>query len=346
MLNPIQNQGLRLALGAFRTSPESSLQAEASVMPLELRRQKLSLQYAVKVSSHPKNPVYKNIFQIPETIKKIATKNENIIKPFGLRIQDNLKEIEFTENDTINYYIPETPYWQILVPDINLKLSENTKSKTDPENYYQQYYEILKKDYIEYERIFTDGSKDDKSTSSASISFNPKIPEKSEKIPSNATIFTAEANAIDIAINNISKSENKNFLIITDSLSCLMALKSPNEKNPIILKLKQKIHIALSKNINISLLWIPSHVGIEGNEMADELAKEALSNNINKIKIPYTDFKHNITKIIQSKWQKNWNKETSNKLHYIQPKLTVKTKSELNRNSYVKYTRIKLRHTL
>ena len=70
MLNPIQNQGLRLALGAFRTSPESSLQAEASVMPLELRRQKLSLQYAVKVSSHPKNPVYKNIFQIPETIKK------------------------------------------------------------------------------------------------------------------------------------------------------------------------------------------------------------------------------------------------------------------------------------
>ena len=135
------------------------------------------------------------------------------------------------------------------------------------------------------------------------------------------------------------------FLIITDSLSCLMALKSPNEKNPIILKLKQKIHIALSKNINISLLWIPSHVGIEGNEMADELAKEALSNNINKIKIPYTDFKHNITKIIQSKWQKNWNKETSNKLHYIQPKLTVKTKSELNRNSNVKFTRIKIGHT-
>ena len=75
-----------------------------------------------------------------------------------------------------------------------------------------------------------------------------KSKKKSEKIPSNATIFTAEANAIDIAINNISKSENKNFLIITDSLSCLMALKSPNEKNPIILKLKQKIHIALSKN--------------------------------------------------------------------------------------------------
>ena len=63
MLNPIQNQGLRLALGAFRTSPESSLQAEASVMPLELRRQKLSIQYAVKVSSDPKIQYTKTYFK-------------------------------------------------------------------------------------------------------------------------------------------------------------------------------------------------------------------------------------------------------------------------------------------
>ena len=38
MLNPIQNQGLRLALGAYRTSPETSLHAEANELPLELSR--------------------------------------------------------------------------------------------------------------------------------------------------------------------------------------------------------------------------------------------------------------------------------------------------------------------
>ena len=44
MLNTIHHQGLRLALGAFRTSPVESLYFEAGELPLEHRRIKLSLQ--------------------------------------------------------------------------------------------------------------------------------------------------------------------------------------------------------------------------------------------------------------------------------------------------------------
>ena len=54
MLDPVQNQGLRLALGAYRTSPIPSLQAEAYEPPLHLRRKQPSLQYALKLSSNPK----------------------------------------------------------------------------------------------------------------------------------------------------------------------------------------------------------------------------------------------------------------------------------------------------
>ena len=43
MLNAIHHQGLRLALGAFRTSPVESLYVEAGELPLEERRIKLSL---------------------------------------------------------------------------------------------------------------------------------------------------------------------------------------------------------------------------------------------------------------------------------------------------------------
>ena len=70
MLNPIQNQGLRLALGAYRTSPIESLHVEANELPLDLRRKKLSLQYAIKISSTPENPVHNCIFDIPEDIIK------------------------------------------------------------------------------------------------------------------------------------------------------------------------------------------------------------------------------------------------------------------------------------
>ena len=49
-LDSIRNSGLRLALGAFCTSPVSSLYTEANEAPLEERRLKLSMHYFVKKS--------------------------------------------------------------------------------------------------------------------------------------------------------------------------------------------------------------------------------------------------------------------------------------------------------
>ena len=346
ILDPIQNQGIRLALGAYRTSPEKSLHVEANEPPLELRRQRLSLQYAIKLSSLPDNPAHDCVFQIPDHINETVSRNENIIKPFGLRVQKNLKEINFSENDTLNHFTPETPFWQILNPEINLELSKLVKDKTDPQIYKNLFYDIVINQYNSYDRIYTDGSKDDVSVSSASVPFNSKISVQNQRIPSNASIFTAEANAIDIALNSIKKSENKCFLIITDSLSCLMALKSPETKNPIALKLKLKMHKFLSKNIKISFLLVPSHIGIDGNDLADELAKIGLSNKkIENMQIPYTDFKPTISKHFQGKWQDSWNEQTSNKLHTIQPKLRTRTSLGLSRRDGVKYTRLKLGHT-
>ena len=87
-----------------------------------------------------------------------------------------------------------------------------------------------------------------------------------------------------------------------------MALKSSKEKNPIIFKLKQKIHTILGKGIQISFLWVPSHVCIAENELADELAKASLSEkNINDMKFPYSDYKHVISEHFDDKWHMQHN---------------------------------------
>ena len=62
LLDPNQNQGLRLSLEAFRTSPAHSLCVEANELPLRLRREKLALQFATKIAANPNNPVYDTIF--------------------------------------------------------------------------------------------------------------------------------------------------------------------------------------------------------------------------------------------------------------------------------------------
>ena len=57
-LDTIHHQGLRLALGAFRTSPVESLYAESNEPSLYTRREKLSLQYTTKLAANPKNPAH------------------------------------------------------------------------------------------------------------------------------------------------------------------------------------------------------------------------------------------------------------------------------------------------
>ena len=58
----MHHQGLRLALGAFRTSPVESLYAESSEPSLYTRREKLSLQYTTKLAANPKNPAHNCVF--------------------------------------------------------------------------------------------------------------------------------------------------------------------------------------------------------------------------------------------------------------------------------------------
>ena len=58
MLAPIHNHEIRLALGAFRTSPDASIYVEADKASLYYRREKLSLQYAIRLVADPSNPAH------------------------------------------------------------------------------------------------------------------------------------------------------------------------------------------------------------------------------------------------------------------------------------------------
>ena len=62
MLDHIHNQGLRLALGALRTSPVPSLYVEADEPSLYSQRDKSFLQYSIGLSAYQSNPVQQVTF--------------------------------------------------------------------------------------------------------------------------------------------------------------------------------------------------------------------------------------------------------------------------------------------
>ena len=57
MLDNVHHQELRLAVGIFPTSPVSSLYVEAG-SSFWLHREKLSLQYAIRLAANPSSPVF------------------------------------------------------------------------------------------------------------------------------------------------------------------------------------------------------------------------------------------------------------------------------------------------
>ena len=128
MLDPIQNQALRICLGAFRTSPVESLQVEANEPPLLLRRQKLAAQFALQLYTNKSNPTFKHTFNT-QFIQKFINK-PNAIQPFGLRVNNLIQNINIDLEQIINNCTISIPPWLMYEPSVILDLHNNPKSNT------------------------------------------------------------------------------------------------------------------------------------------------------------------------------------------------------------------------
>ena len=340
MLDPLHHQGLRLALGAFRTSPVASLYVEADEASLTSRREKLSLQYAIRLAENPSNPAHEVTF--PPKYTDLYESKPNFIKSFGVRILPLLESANINPKNIDINFTPNIPAWCMNKTKILFDLHSSKKSETSPIIMKSSFNE-LKSNYTSCTPIYTDGSKDDMRVGCAVISDNYS---ENMRIPDGSSIFTAEAKAIDLALDFIADCEiSNNFIIFSDSLSVLKSLDHTSSKNPQIQKLLEKQHY-LSIYNEIIYCWIPSHIGIPGNENVDLKAKESLNLHPTNFPIQFSNFKPFINRYILNNWQTSWNNSVGNKLYDIKPNIGSSQSVVRNiRLEEVVLARIRIGHT-
>jgi hypothetical protein len=106
---------------------------------------------------------------------------------------------------------------------------------------------------LTHNEIYTDGSKDQNKVAFAAVSGNDIL---SARLPNNSSIFTAEAKALQLAVDFIKYSDDENRIIYSDSFSCLQAIQNCKTDHPFIHNiLKEYTSFKLRGYNIIQLLW-------------------------------------------------------------------------------------------
>ncbi|KAF0721061.1 putative RNA-directed DNA polymerase, partial [Aphis craccivora] len=316
MIDTIHNTGLRLVTGAFRSSPIPSVLNTAGVAPLDIRRVHSSILLATR-------------------------SNQNNFKVMN-QINDTLKDIPFSHLDVIKNEIIQTPPWLLNIP-INSELSKYSKNDSAPIIYKQHLCSITSR-FHDYTEIYTDGSKMENGVGAAVVVQDHV---SMLRLPNFCSIYTAEAMAISYALDLIKTKCIRKALILSDSLSTLRSIKNISNPNEIARKIQNQIYKLTQTGYSITLIWIPSHNKIPGNEKADEKARQAITST-NAFRLNYFtlhDAKSISRTILNNIWQRAWNQGTS-KLNQI--KNTIQSwpsPLDFSRKMETAINRIRIGHT-
>nr|CAI5843233.1 unnamed protein product [Callosobruchus analis] len=263
-LDVLQNNAIRISIGAMKSTPIEPLRAEALEPPLDLRREMLADKMVIK-SIMKKSPVLNRIALLnerdltaPYWIKKASPlccesyRNTSDFKPLHLQVD-------------FSVFLLNT---KVIVPQFS-----------EIPNFNNALVKQILTNYADFVTIYTDASKSEAGTGAAFLI--PDVIQKQMKLNDHTSIFTAEALAILKSIEFVNNAGIKKCIILSDSLSVLTCLLAGVDMNshyyhPYIIKIKQLIIKFLEEDKQIIFMWVKAHSGIIFNEKIDQLAKGSI----------------------------------------------------------------------
>ncbi|XP_035696811.1 uncharacterized protein LOC118430208 [Branchiostoma floridae] len=133
--------------------------------------------------------------------------------------------------------------------------------------------------------------------------------------------YEGELQGLHLALSTLSKRERseERVLILCDckaAIENVITTHQVDAYNDLVNNIRQKLHEMKQKRVNIQIEWCPGHMGVAGNELADEQAKlaaeEARNSNMNTVWTRQQALKH-IEKQAEERWKRRSELHTTSK---------------------------------
>ena len=273
-LDKVQNMGLRIMLGTLKSTPIKFMEKVSNVEPLQNRRNRKILLQTEKIRRLPSHPLHSELGKL--TKNRIKRKSLNhLSRSLQRRYADCLPR----DPSPSPLSLPELPHKYEASPIIHMEIPGIASRNQSPHVLKALSLELIESRYPSesWVHVYTDGSsvKAVRNGGSGFYIIFPDGTKVSQSVPggTRCTNFKAEILAIKSSADYLTdcKKNIGSIVFLTDSMSAIQALNSRTD-DPSIYSLLSSVN-RLSQKASTVIQWIPAHVGLPGNERADQLAK-------------------------------------------------------------------------
>ncbi|KAL8569194.1 hypothetical protein ACOMHN_051875 [Nucella lapillus] len=276
---------LKHALGVCRGAVNDLVYQEVGWLPLKEECSRRCANFEIRTQT-VNNTVKTSLQKLPSrdsTFRKHLERKKPAQHKRTTPLHDHTKVLWEKSNlnpeDVATAPISPIPPWELIKPRIIDTYETKETKHTNP-----LYLATLAKTRVHEEfgqhlQIYTDGSVKDNGEVGCALVIPDLGITKKYHLNNGISIYTAELYAILKACETINDMPQppRAAIILTDSKSSLqgLALGRTKKRQEFQAEISFLTHQIMYKGTDLTLMWLPSHTGIKGNELADKAAKRA-----------------------------------------------------------------------